>query len=148
MKGKKQRQQLSANMEDYLEAIAVLQEKNTVARVRDISHMLKVKTSSVTAALMTLSRAALVKHERYGYVELTPHGKQRARDIQKRHDLLIAFLTKVLHIDNDIAAIDACKMEHAMSKETFKRLALFIEYFEKRSQKKHPHWLNQVVSSL
>ena len=128
-------------MEDYLETIAVLQKKNGMARVRDIGRLMNVKNSSVNAAVMTLARADLVAHERYGYIELTPGGKRVAADIQCRHDLLVTFLTEILNIDPDIATVDACKLEHAMSPEMFKRLATFIEFVETRPGKERPEWL-------
>ncbi|MBU1862253.1 MAG: metal-dependent transcriptional regulator [Candidatus Omnitrophica bacterium] len=132
---------LSATMEDYLEVIAQLKKKNTIARVRDISQLMDVKTSSVTAALMTLSRAGLVVHERYGYVTLTQGGERIAHEIQRRHDLLVRFLTNILQIDTNIAMVDACKIEHAMSAETFKKLAAFIEFVETNPEKERPQWL-------
>ncbi len=137
----RKKKKVTESMEDYLEAIAELQKKNTIARVSDIGRMMNVKTSSVTSALMTLSRAGLVVHERYGYVELTPEGKRLARDIQRRHDLLLAFLTKILNIDHDIATVDACKIEHSISPETFKKLTLFIEFVEKNPLNERPAWL-------
>ena len=70
--------QLSSNMEDYMEVIAVLKKRNSVARVRDIGKLMKVKTSSVTSALNVLSKRDLVNHERYGYVDLTENGEKLA----------------------------------------------------------------------
>ena len=137
----KRGKKLSASMEDYLEAVAVLQRKNTIARVRDLGRLMHVKNSSVNAAVMTLSRAGLVAHERYGYIELTPEGKRVATDIQRRHDLFVTFLTEILNIDSDIAMVDACKLEHAISPETFKRLAQFIAFVETRPIKVRPAWL-------
>lgn len=129
-------------MEDYLEAIVVLKEQGTVARVRDIGKHMNVKTSSVTAALNTLSRAGLVHHERYGYVDLTPRGEKIAQDIHRRHNLLIKFLTEVLLIEPEVAVMDACKIEHEMSAQTVKRLAGFIDFVEHSSEKGNIGWLN------
>ena len=55
---------LSSNMEDYLEDIAFLKKNKGVVRVRDISHLMNVKNSSVTAALNTLSKNKFVIHEK------------------------------------------------------------------------------------
>jgi len=122
--------ELSANMEDYLEAIAGLLKKNGVARVKDISRVLEVKSPSVNAALRTLSKKGLATHERYGYVNLTARGEKIARQIQKRHDTLMVFLTKILNIETSTAMKDACKMEHAMSPQTLQRLTQFIEFVD------------------
>lgn len=118
---------LSSNHEDYLETIAVLQKRNGLARVRDIANKLDVKASSVNTAIKTLSQNGFVNYERYGHIELTEKGKQKARAIQKKHDLLTAFLTKVLKVKTRIAEIDACKLEHAISTQTFTALTLFMK---------------------
>jgi len=138
---KKNSEKLSSNMEDYLEAIALLMEKNKVARVRDISDLLGVKASSVTSALDALSKSNLVLHERYGYVQLTPAGEKLAENVVKRHKILDAFLTKILGISPKVAAEDACKMEHSISSQTFERLTKFIEFVETSPANGRPQWL-------
>jgi len=132
---------LSSNMEDYLEAVAVLKKKNGIARVRDIGKLLNVKTSSVTSALSTLSKSGFVVHERYGYVELTKEGEVLAQHVQRRHDILIKFLTDILSIDSNIAGEDACKMEHTLSPRTFQKLTKFIEFVETCPDGQRPDWL-------
>ncbi len=131
----------SPDMEDYLEAILVLKRKNKVARVRDISQLMNVKPSSVASALRTLSRDNFVIHELYGYVDLTPEGEKLAERIQKRHEMLTKFLTQVLCINPRIAAEDACRMEHAISQETSKKLTKFLEFVQTCPDSDRPDWL-------
>jgi len=131
---------LSSNMEDYLEAIIVIQ-KNGVARVKNLAMFLDVKTSSVTSALNTLSRQGLVLHEKYGYAELTPQGEKLAKNVFKKHRTLVKFLTEVLSIHPKIAAEDACKMEHNLSPQTFRKLTKFIEFVETCPDHDRPDWL-------
>ncbi len=135
------KKKLSSTMEDYLETIAVLEKENDIARVRDISRLLGVKSSSVNAALRTLSKKGLVRHEKYGYVHLTANGKEIAREIQSRHDMLVKFLTKILNVDEDTALQDACRMEHAISSKTFGNLTRFIEFMETVLDEKKPQWI-------
>lgn len=113
-------------MEDYLEAIDALTRGNGAVRVKDISDWLGVRKSSVNAALGTLVRKGLVIHERYGRVELTSLGASVARDVQKRHDTLMVFLTDILKVDAQTACEDACRMEHTISPQTFARLRSFV----------------------
>ena len=70
----------SPSIEDYLEAIANLGGRRKVVRVNQIGQALDVKMPSVTSALKKLSDEGLVKHEKYGYVELTPKGEEIARN--------------------------------------------------------------------
>jgi len=127
---------LSSNMEDYLEAIALLKKNKGVARVKDISRLMHVKIPSATGALSALSKNGLVIHERYGYVDLTPEGEKIANIVQNRHDTLIKFLTEILNIDSKVADEDACKMEHSISPQTFKELTKFIKETSKRRKHK------------
>lgn len=135
------KKKLSSNMEDYLEAIALLGEKNSIARVRDISRLLNVKSSSVNAALNTLSKSGLVAHEKYGYVELTQEGEELAHQVKKRHDMLLKFLIEILKINPEIAKSDACKMEHSISPQTLHKITKFIEFVETYLDDDGPDWL-------
>ena len=130
----------SASMEDYLETVAMLMNEGKVVRVKQIGQAMGVKMPSVTAALKRLSEEGLVKHERYGYVELTSKGGKAAKEIFHRHEVLRRFLTEVLSIDAEIAQEDACRMEHAISPVTLGRLAKFMEFVE-ACPKDEPTWL-------
>jgi DtxR family transcriptional regulator, Mn-dependent transcriptional regulator len=132
---------LSSNMEDYLEAIGVLEDKNGVVRVKDIGKFLNVANPSVTSALNTLSQKGFVIHERYGYVKLTRQGEKKSREVQKKHNILVKFLSDILNIDAKTAVEDACKMEHALSPQTFRKLTKFIEFVETSPDSQRPDWL-------
>ena len=118
----------TASMEDYLETIAMLARKGKVVRVTQISNSMGVTKPSVTFALKKLSDEGLVRHEKYGYVELTPAGKKVAEDVFRRHEALRHFMVEILGIDPDVATEDACKMEHFLSQPSLQRLAKFVEF--------------------
>ena len=118
----------SASMEDYLEAIVILAEEGKPVKVTEIGKALGVKKPSVTSALAKLSEAGLVEHERYGHVELTAEGERIAQDVFRRHEALRHFLAEILSVDPEIAAEDACKMEHSLSHASLERLAKFVEF--------------------
>ena len=61
---------LTANMEDYMENIALLLNENDVVRVKDIAQKLNITMPSVTAALQKLKEKGLVDYEKYGHVQL------------------------------------------------------------------------------
>ncbi|RLB57852.1 MAG: metal-dependent transcriptional regulator [Deltaproteobacteria bacterium] len=117
---------LTSNMEDYLEAILTLQEEQKVARVRDIARQLKVKMPSVTGAVRNLAEKGLVNYERYSFVTLTEKGRKIAEEITSRHQILYDFLTRVLLVDMEIAELDACRIEHAVSPPTMTKLKIFL----------------------
>jgi DtxR family transcriptional regulator, Mn-dependent transcriptional regulator len=132
---------LSSHMEDYLETIYVLDQKNEAVRVRDISALMDVKKSSVNNAVGVLSRKGLVKHEKYGYVALTCEGRRVSTIIKKRHDLLVRFLEEILGIDRSTAIEDACRIEHVISPVTNERLRKFIEFVDTCPTGEKPEWL-------
>ncbi len=123
----KEKSALSTSMEDYLEAISILEENKKYVRVRDIASHMKVKMPSVTGALKSLAERKLVNHERYEYVELTQQGAAIAQEIRRRHSAIQRFLTEVLNIDPEVAEKDSCGMEHAISTTTMDRLLKLIE---------------------
>ncbi|PJB21852.1 MAG: iron-dependent repressor [Euryarchaeota archaeon CG_4_9_14_3_um_filter_38_12] len=125
-------------MEDYLEIIYRLEEKKGFARTSDISSFFGHKPSSVTGMLQKLDEQALVNYEKYRGVTLTAKGKQLAKDVSRRHETLVSFL-KVLGIDKEIAEEDACRIEHAVHKETIERLRKFVGFVQKAP--KDPKWL-------
>jgi DtxR family Mn-dependent transcriptional regulator len=118
-------------MEDYLEAIDIASVKEGAARVTDIKTLLNVKMPSVSGALTVLSKAGLIKHEKYGRVTLTKKGAAIAKEVKKKHAVISAFLRDVLGVSPDAADIDACKMEHVISAETFKKLRVFVRAHKK-----------------
>lgn len=120
----------TASMEDYLEVIAMLRGEGKVVRVNQISQRLKVRMPSVTSALKKLSEQGLVRHERYGYVDLTAEGDKVAEEVVRRHKALSRFFAKALGIDRRIAEEDACKIEHVISPLSLERLAKFLEFME------------------
>jgi DtxR family Mn-dependent transcriptional regulator len=118
---------ITENMEDYLEAIAIASSGGAGgARVKDIGALLKVKNPSVSGALKTLSQNGLAIHERYGKIKLTDKGRKIAAEVQKKHSLLSRFLTELAGVPPQIADIDACKMEHVISPETYQKLKDFF----------------------
>ncbi|MEA3442707.1 MAG: metal-dependent transcriptional regulator [Chloroflexota bacterium] len=116
------------SMEDYLEAIANLGERTKAVRVSQIGQVLDVKMPSVTSALKRLSDKELVRHERYGYVELTSKGEEVANETIRRHKALSRFFTEALSIDKKTAEEDACKIEHVISPLSLDRVIKFVEF--------------------
>jgi DtxR family Mn-dependent transcriptional regulator len=140
--------ELSPSLEDYLEAIDLLQKRKRAVRVKDVSRQLGVKASSVNGAISALSQKGLVIHEHYGYIELTQEGQQLAQNIQHRHNALLKFLTDILGIPRYIAAKEACAMEHHISSQTLERLSKFIAFAVSPSQKKTSAWLQRFHQTL
>lgn len=124
------KEQLSASMEDYLEAIFQIIADQEAVRPKDIAERLSVSNASVTGALRSLSEKGLINYAPYDVITLTPRGKKAAKDVVRRHSVLRDFFVNVLAIDFDAADDAACRMEHnipAVVLERFIEFARFIE---------------------
>ena len=118
--------QLSESLEDYLEIILELQRTKTVARSKDIAEKMDIKRGSVTGMLKKLADKKLINYEPYGYVTLTSEGKKIALEIERRHIFLKDFFYRILKVDEETSDRTACRMEHAMDKQTFKKFRDFL----------------------
>jgi len=132
---------LTSTMEDYLETIFNLGEEKKVVRVKNIAKSMKVKLPSVTSMLNTLSQKGLVSHEKYEYVELTREGLKVAREVARYHKTIFNFFSNILKVDSKTADEDACRVEHAVSPATFKKLIAFMEFIE-ICPRTGPDWLD------
>ena len=134
-------EKLTPSLEDYLEAIWIVGLSEKAVRVKNIAKFLNVRTASVIGAMKILAENSLVVHERYGYIELTRKGTKKAKEIYRKHEILSKFFNEVLGVDKRIAAEDACKFEHYISKETLDRIVMFIKFLETCSDG-DPLWLS------
>ncbi len=121
---------LTAVMEDYLEAIFDLKKEKNFVRVKDIAKKMSVKMPTVSSMLKNLDKKNLVKYRKYEFVELTAKGAEIGKEIRRRHEILLTFLTKILNIDSQVADDEACKMEHTLSSATLNSLTDFIEFID------------------
>ena len=120
--------QLSASLEDYLEAIFNLVRNSGAARSKDIAEALGVSRASVTGALRLLKKKGLANYKPYDYVTLTRIGHETAAEIARKHDILTAFFVNVLDVEKDAAQQAACRAEHTLGPEVITRLLRFIEF--------------------
>ena len=118
--------QIHQSAEDYLEAILMLRERNGAVRSVDIAAELEYSKASVSVAMKKLRENGYVAVDEDGFLTLTPAGEEIAGGIYRRHKALTDFFVS-LGVDPEIAARDACKVEHDLSTETFDRLLGHIE---------------------
>lgn len=112
--------------EMYLENILVLRDKLGRVRSIDIVNYTGYSKPSISRALGNLRREEMVSVDENGYITLSEKGEARARKIYERHLILSDFF-KYIGVDDEVAASDACKIEHDLSDETFEKIKLFIE---------------------
>ena len=107
--------------EDYLEAILMLRERNGSVRSIDIVNELGYSKPSISVAMKKLRENGYVNMDEDGLITLTPAGEEIAGRIYTRHRLLTQFFVR-LGVSEEVAAADACKIEHDLSDETFEKI--------------------------
>ena len=107
--------------ENYLETILVLSRRLPVVRSVDVATELNFKKPSVSVAMKKLRESGHITVSHEGYITLAESGKKIAECIYERHTLLSTWLER-LGVDPEIAAEDACRIEHVISPESFEAI--------------------------
>lgn len=123
--------EISASLEDYLEAIFLIIKQKQAARAKDISKWLNVGRSSVTGALHALAERNLINYAPYDVISLTDKGRAVAQDVLRRHEALKDFFVRVLAVGESDADAAACRMEHAIPEGVLQRFVAFVEFVDR-----------------
>lgn len=121
MSDKEPHAELGRSMEDYLETILKLSYELPAVRSVNIADSLGFSRASVSAAMKKLLEDGYIHKSWEGYITLTEKGQAIAEDIYARHRFFAENL-KEIGIDPQTAESEACRIEHAISKETFQKL--------------------------
>lgn len=117
---------LQESGEMYLEAIHVLSKKMTMVRSVDVSEYLGYSKPSVSRAVGLLKNGGYLTVENDGGLILTDSGREIAEKIFERHTLLTRLLIRV-GVSEEVAAADACRLEHAISDESFQAIKNYAQ---------------------
>ncbi len=117
---------VNESAENYLETILILSKQLPVVRSVDVANELGFKKSSVSIAMKNLREKNHITVTDAGYIYLTDSGKEIAEMIYERHELLTSWLVR-LGVPKEIAAEDACKVEHVLSCESFEAIKTLAE---------------------
>lgn len=121
-----QKQKSEESLEDYLEAILMLSKELPQVRSIDLANKLSYSKASVSIALKNLCAKGYVLVNEHGFLSLTEKGEERAHSVLERHTVFSDWLTS-LGVPQEIAAYDACRMEHALSGESFSAIKEFLQ---------------------
>ena len=138
---------LTPTMEDYLEAISRLVERDGSAHVKDIADATSVHMSTVTTALRNLAERGLVNYRPYQAATLTEKGRRLADRILDRHEAINDFLSEILLVDEEVAEANACRMEHVLDRQVVEHISLFGR-FVKECPGAGETWLDRFRSYL
>ena len=96
--------------ENYLEAILMLKEQKGSVRSIDVVHHMNFSKPSVSRAMSLLRESGLEVAER----------------IYERHRLISQWFVAI-GVTPEVAAADACRVEHDLSEETFEKLKAYLQ---------------------
>ena len=112
---------LQESGEMYLESIYVLSKAQSTVRSIDISEYMGYSKPSVSRAVNLLKNGGYITMDKDNLITLTESGLEIAQKIFDRHTLIANLLIR-LGVSEKTAAEDACKMEHAISDESFEAI--------------------------
>lgn len=112
--------------EDYLESILIIQEQSGQVRSIDVVNKLGYSKPSVSIAMKKLRESGYINMAGDGNITLTDSGMEIASRIYRRHKT-ITRLFELMGVSPEQAAVDACKVEHDLSEETFGRICAYVE---------------------
>ena len=112
---------LYASGEDYLETILILHRKMGMVRSVDVARHMDVSKPSVCHAVAVLQEGGFLAVDGDHFLHLTEQGRIIAEKIYERHRFFTDRLIEA-GVDPKTAEADACRIEHVISDETFRRL--------------------------
>ena len=117
---------LQESGEMYLESIYVLSQKGGNVRSIDISEYMGYSKPSVSRAVSLLKNGGYIVMDKDNFISLTESGLEIAEKIYERHTVLTAMLVR-MGVSEETASEDACRMEHAISDETFEAIKTHVQ---------------------
>lgn len=117
---------IQESAENYLEMIFILSQKLGQVRSIDVAKELNFSKPSVSIAMKNLRENGYVELDNSGHLVLTEKGITIATKVYEKHTLVTKLLMHI-GVPEEIAKIDACKIEHDLSETTVEKMKLFIE---------------------
>src|SRR3989338_11325922 len=124
----------TANKEDYLRGLYILEEEKGEIKSIDLAHYLNVSKPSVSEMVQELNKEGLILYKKYSKLKFTPKGKRIAQKLTSKHRLIELFLKNVLNIKSKNVHQEAHRLEHAFSDESIGKIRKLLH-----NPKKDPH---------
>lgn len=134
--------ELTPRSEDYLKTIYKLQLESKEVCVKDLARSMGVRAPTVVGALSSLKEGGYVQQKHYGTLSLTEEGRQIAKRLIEREELLVAFFSEVLDLDEEEARKNACSIEHYITPLCLKRFVDFIRVLA-TCNRGRPRWMDR-----
>lgn len=117
--------QILDSTENYLEAIYMLSLEQDCVRAIDVVHHLDLSKPSVSIALKKMTAEHLIHVDEHNCIHLLKEGLETAKNIYEKHVFFLELL-EAAGIDPELAEEDACRLEHAISDQSFELLKKYV----------------------
>ena len=124
----------TANKEDYLRGLYILEEEKGEIKSIDLAHYLNVSKPSVSEMVKELNKEGMVSYKKYSKIKFTSKGRKIAQKLTSKHRLIELFLKKILKISSKHIHQEAHRLEHAFSDESIFKIKRLLG-----NPKKDPH---------
>lgn len=112
---------VTTSKENYLKTILRIKRDKGYVRASEIADMMKVSRPSVSNAVHQLEREDYIYIDSDRNILLTPKGLKLASSILERYETFYQLFLS-LGVPKDTASMDAGRIEHAISDDSFTRL--------------------------
>lgn len=115
--------ELFESAQDYLERILMLEESYGEGKVHaiEVANALHFSRPSVSVAMHKLEESGYIQFGPEKELILTQSGREEALKMLERHRILTNYFIAI-GVPKEVAANDACKVEHDLSPETFQAM--------------------------
>ncbi|MGM9598951.1 MAG: metal-dependent transcriptional regulator [Faecousia sp.] len=120
---------IQESAENYLETILILRQRIGDVRSVDIANELGYSKPSISIAMRNLRENNYISVDKNGFITLLPPGQEIAERMYERHTFLTHCLSS-LGVAPEIAAEDACRIEHVISAESFEAIKAYVKKAE------------------
>ena len=113
------------SQEDYLERILQISQRKENVHAIDIARDMNFSKPSVSIAMNKLQEGGFIEVNKKGEIKLTPSGLEIAEKTLDKHETLTKLLID-LGVDEETAKIDACRIEHDISDNTWEVIKKYV----------------------
>lgn len=128
------RNSLTHSSAHYLMAIQQLHSTQGYARLSDVARRLKISKGSLSTSIKPLIKKKLILEDENKHLFLSEKGREFALNIKNTYAVFKHFLTDILLVDEKLAEIDACKVEHLLSIESTDKMIRLLKALQKNDK--------------
>jgi DtxR family transcriptional regulator, Mn-dependent transcriptional regulator len=125
---------VSHSIAHYLICIHQLMDQPGYARSIDIAKKLGRTRGTVSVVLKRMSEVGLIQYDENNFIKLTEQGHEISHRVMGSKLAVSKFLQEVLGVNQEVALMDACRIEHHLSRETIQALVDYLNLPEDKSK--------------